>query len=420
MRLIPPVAAVLAIASVAAAQPRVPEPLAPGTSLIGGTLRDAISSAPLANCTVRVGSEMRFGSVTTGDDGSYEFADIADGTYFLFVNCPSHLPACVSQREPNRPPCGGVTLLRDQRRSDVDFQLTPGATVRGRVVDGGRPVAKALVRLGGPFPGRPMISQQSAMTNPDGTFDLPRLPDGEWRLEVEIPPMPGAPRPPVIYYPGVVSRDEARLVELTVGGVKDNVTITVPPILSSTLTVLVAPPDSTMPDVVVSMTRVSPLMTQRLELDADGKAVVKGLVEGRYFVTATALAAQEKWVAYEAVDFAQDSIQVSLHLQPAGRIRGRIVAERGGVPPLAGATVGATWVDEDVKLNPLSPEESAIAADGTFEIGGLFGRRILELIRFDPDWKIKSVRYGRSDITTSGIDVTPNATRDVTIVVGRR
>ena len=93
----------------------------------------------------------------------------------------------------------------------------------------------------------------------------------------------------VIYYPGVLSEDEAGFVELVAGAVKENITITVPRVLHSTLTVRVPPPDETLTLVVVSITRPSPLMTQRLELDAEGQAVVRGLVAGRYLVTATAV-----------------------------------------------------------------------------------------------------------------------------------
>jgi hypothetical protein len=422
MRLIPSVAALLAVAAAAFAQPRaLPPPLAPGTSAIGGTLRDAITSAPVAGCTVRAGSGGRFSVVTTGQDGTYQFAEITEGDYFFFVECPSHRTACVPSSEPGLAPCSRITLFRDQRRSGVDFRLMPGAVARGRVIDGGRPVPNAFVRLGGPFPGTELVTTQPVRTKADGTFELARLPEGEWRLEVDVPPSPGAPRPPVIYYPGVISRDEAGAVTLAAGRVTENITITVPPILSRTVTVRVPPPDATMSSMIVAITRVSPLMTLRLDLDAEGQAMVRGLNEGRYFVTATALAGGEKWVAYQVIDFVQDSLEVSLHLQPAGRIRGRIVAAPGAMPPLNGASVGATWIDDDeVKLNPLSPDEAGVAADGTFEIGGLFGRRVLQLLRFDPDWKIESVRYGRSDVTTSGIDVTPNATTDVTIVVARR
>lgn len=421
MRLIPPVAAFLALAAVAVAQQKAPPPLPPGTSALRGTLTDALTDTPIANCEVRAAftREMGASSVTTGADGSFDFSGIREGTYFLLVRCPSHIGTCVQSKEAGTAPCSSITLLRDQQRSDLDFRLTPGAVARGRVIDGaGKPVSKANVRLGTPFIDRPLISVQGVTTGSDGSFELRNLPDGAWRLEVEIPPIPGTPRQPVIYFPGVVSRDEAGAVELVAGRVKDNLTISIPRGLESTLTVHVPPPDGTM-TVDVSIIRAEPLMTQRLQLDAEGKAVIKGLVAGRYIVTVTAASGQHRFADYQAVDFAEDSVDVSLNLQPAGRIRGRIVSE-GGVPLLTDATVGAVWIDEDVALNPMVPDESPVAADGTFEIDGLFGRRKLQLIRFDADWRIKSVLQGKADVTTRGVEIASNSTAEVTIVVVRR
>jgi large repetitive protein len=424
MRLIPPVAVFLVVSTAAIAQAPKPEPLAEGTSAIRGTVTDALTKAPLAGCEVRAGmvSARRTSVVTTGADGSYEFSGISDGMYSLGIQCPSHLAACLRPSDAVGPsPCASFPLLRDQQRSGLDFRLTPGAVARGRVVDGsGKPVPKATVRLGGPFIDRPVFPMQGVTTKADGTFELRNVPDGAWPFEVDVPQLPGAPRPPIIYHPGVISRDDAGLIELVAGRVTANITITVPRILDSTLTVRVPPPDETLTSVVVSITRPSPLMTQRLALDADGQAVVRGLVAGRYLVTAMALQGQQRWVDHQAVDFVEDSIEVSLHLQPAGHIRGRIVTDRGGLPPLSDATVGAAWVDEDVVLNPLTPDESAVAIDGTFSIDGLFGRRRLQLIRFDSDWRIQSILYGRIDVTESGVEVVPNSAADVTIVVGKR
>jgi hypothetical protein len=358
--------------------------------------------------------------VTTDADGAYEFGGIEDGTYYLIVRCPSHLAGCLQQNEPGSKPCGSVVIFKDQRRADLNFRLTPAAVVRGRVLDGnGRPVAKAIVRLGGPFQDAPFFLQEPATTRSDGTFELPLLPAGKWRIEVDVPPVADAPRPPLIYFPGVLTREEAGFVELTAGLVTD-ITITVPSVLDGTVTVRIPPPDATIPAVTVSLIRPSPLMNRRLDLEADGHAVVRGLTEGRYFLTATGRAAEQLWVDYQSLDFSGASIDVSLNLQPAGRIRGRIITNRGGLPPLGDATVGAVWIDEGVLLNPLAPEESPVAVDGTFEITGLFGRRKLQLNRFDADWTIQSVRHGRSDVTDTGLDVAPNSTAEITIVVRKR
>jgi hypothetical protein len=419
-------ACLLAMSAVAQPRPRQ-VPLPEGTSAIRGTLIDAITKDPIEHCTVRASllpatpTVMRAAIVTTGADGAYEFDGIADGSYYLWIECPSYLRSCLPQDGSTGPPCGTLTVFKDQQRSKVDFQLVLAATVRGRVIDSnGKPVAKAPVRIGGPFLGNTLMFNQAALTKDDGSYEVGGLAPGSWALEVEVPPAPGALRSPLVYYPGVLKRDEAGLVEVIAGKVKEDVTIIVPPVLERTLTVRIPPPDATMTDVNVSVIRAEPLMTRRLALDAEGQAVTKGLIDGRYVVIATAMSGPQRWVDFLAFDFLEESLDVPLQLQPAGRIRGRVVADRGGLPPLDGASVGAAWVDNDLTLNPLSMDEARLGVDGTFEIDGVYGRRKLQLAQFDPGWTIYSVLQGRSDVTQAGVDVAPGVTTEVTIVVRRR
>jgi Carboxypeptidase regulatory-like domain len=428
MRVIPLLAAAIVTAE-ALAQPSPTRPLPRGTSAIRGSVRDDVSNEPIAGCTVRASTVIgnpspantRRNAVVTGPDGLFEFAGITDGNYFMMVECGSHLTTCFPISDSTGPPCSSLTVFKDQQRSNVDIKLTRGATLRGRVVDhAGKPVAKAEVRVGASFLADLVLIIRGATTKEDGSFELDRLPAAELALEVDAPQQPGALRSPLVYYPGVLKRDEAGRVEVIAGKVTEGVVITIPPTLDRSLTVRIPPPDATMTDVSVSLIRHEPLMTRRLDIDAEGHATIKGLIAGRYVVMATAVSGQDLWADFQAVDFSEESLDIPLQLRPSGRIRGRIVADGGGVPPLDSATISAVWVDNDTLLNPLTPEEGAVAIDGTFEIRGLFGRRVLQLGRFNPDWRIHAVMQGRSDVTETGVDVASSHTTDVTIIVRPR
>lgn len=404
-------------------------PLPKGTSAIRGSLTDARTKEPVAGCTVRAGlvstgptAAQYNNAVDTGADGTYEFNGITEGDYFVRVECPFHLFtfACPPGKDPAGAPCGSVPLFKDQQ-STFDFALTPEAKVRGRVVDSaGKPVPKAIVKIGGSFGGNSVLYRVTPVeTKDDGTFEIEDMAEGAWYLEADIPPPPGTLRSPAVYYPGVLKRDEAEKVEVAEGKVKEGVIITIPPVLDRTLTVRIPPPDSSVTDLTVSLIRAEPLMTRRLDVDAEGQAIVTGLIDGRYVALATGVYGQQRWADFQTIDFLDASYDATLQPKPTGRIRGKIVA-KDGVVPLDDASIGAAWVDNDVVLNPLTPEEAKVSPDGTFEIKGVFGRRVVQLLRFDPSWRIESVLQGKTDITASGIDVASGGSTEVTVIVRRR
>jgi len=415
MRAISFLALLLAAAGIPAQQ-RGPEPLAPGSSAIRGTVIDAQSNTPMANVEVRVFGmpgvseprTFRSSTVRTAADGTFQFVDIAEGSYSVSADRPSHLPSC----------CTNVNLVRDQQRTDVDFRLTPGATARGRVVDtNGRPVASATVNIGGTFGGGAATPVRPARTKEDGVFELTRIPPGEWRVEVDLTPSRDDLRPPVIYYPGVLSRAEAGGIELGAGQTLDDLTIVVPSVLATTLTVRVSSPAAA--NTAASILRAAPFLVRPVPLSADGVGTIKGLIEGRYFVAARAWSEGKAFAAFDVVDVAEESREVSLRLQPAGSITGKIVAQRGGLPPVAGVRVAASWIHDDVDINPLVPDQVDVAADGSFRIDSLFGLRQMQLIGLPADWGIQSVLQGRSDVTR-GVTVPADSNIDVTIIVARR
>jgi hypothetical protein len=148
-------------------------------------------------------------------------------------------------------------------------------------------------------------------------------------------------RPPIVYYPGGLSWEEAIGVELEPGKVKDRLTITVPRINENVLTVILPPPDATITDVAVSVLRESPLAVQRLDLNAEGIGTLKGIVPGRYFVAAKAASRDKQWAAFEVVDFVEDSYEARLQLLPTGSIAGRIVTAAGHAPAARGRHGGS-------------------------------------------------------------------------------
>lgn len=426
MRRIRFIAAAVAIgacvtASAFAQQTPPPRPLQRGTSTLRGRVLDNVTKAPIAGCTVRAAAAGFYDMRVSGDDGAYEFTDIAAGNYFFIVQCEAHLRSMCS--DPNEPLLNicSVELIRDQQREEVDFRVIPGAIARGYVVAfDGRPMAGAKVRLGRGTHGETTPPNDPATTDANGRFELKNLAAGEWRVEVEIPTVPGGLTPPVVYYPGGLSWEDAGGVELIAGKVTDNLTITVPRINENTLIVAVPPADATISEVAVSVLQQSPLVTRRLTLNAEGIGTLKAILPGRYFALALASSSDKRWAGFEVIDFVEDTYEARLQLQPTGSIAGRIVADRGAPPNLDGVIVGASWVHDGAEVNPVEFAESRVAADGSFRIDGLFGTRRLQLRALGTDWEVGAVRQDRIDVTESGLSIVPDATIEATIVVRRR
>jgi Carboxypeptidase regulatory-like domain len=92
-------------------------------------------------------------TATTGSDGRFAIHDIPPAAGYQLVVMPvrGYLPAQYGQRVPNLPG-SPITLSSDEQRKDIRIEMTPGATISGRVVNvAGRPLRNITVDLRRPW-----------------------------------------------------------------------------------------------------------------------------------------------------------------------------------------------------------------------------------------------------------------------------
>ena len=413
---------------------REPPPLLEGTASIHGRVIDAHSGEPIEGAEVRLvddtieteTKEFRGRTVATrqfarssktlsGNDGSYAFEGIRDGTYRLFVTHRLFLPSC---RGPAmvRSQCDVITVAADQRIADANMSLSPGGIIRGRILDkDGSPIEGATIK---PEYSDPLTqSANSVMSGADGRFEIRSLPPGQALVRFEPP----GGRPAwhrVMYFPGVHARDEAQPVTTEAGKIVE-IEINLRDIPTATIRTTLSGPKGFR---VQRMILANPdtRLLRSMTVAADGGASIGDLDEGRYAISATATVGADTFVAYQLIIVGSGEYEVPMSLAPTATLTGRMVVDRGGAPPISGVTIEAHWIASGgTKLDLTGPERVSPGPDGAFSMSGLFGRRQIELFGLSDEWRVVAVRAGRSDVT-AGIDLAPGSTTEITVVVSRR
>jgi hypothetical protein len=416
-------AAVLTTPAFAQRQPRQSPPLEQGTSSITGRVVNAQSNQPAEGVEVTIALDERSSTVTTKADGRYAFENIAEGSYLLATGSRDYLAGCYPSSDASDR-CGRIVLARDEHRTGVNFSVLPAGIARGRVVDSnGAPIADATVRLGSPA--KPSTSTMHtiyfgavARTDKDGAFEVRGIVPGEWNLELDVPNTRDSIRLPVLFYPGVFRADDAMRFEFVSGRIVNDLVFVIPSVADNTLTIHVSAHPVPLSDVRTSF--IVPGSSARgIALNDQGIGTIKGLLDGRYFISVRSWTNDQAWAAFEIAEFIAPSLDVALQIKPAGTIKGKIVARNGGLPPLNNLVAAALWVDGDVEINPGAPDQVPVETDGSFKIDGLFGRRAIKLLQLSPEWRLYSVLQGRSDVT-SGLDVPLDTVVELTLVVARQ
>jgi hypothetical protein len=308
------------------------------------------------------------------------------------------------------------------------LQLLPIAgrsTIRGRVIDpDGRPMAgvEMAAMLAG---SERQVVGVSGMTDDEGRFSITKVPASRIILRalprVRRQVAPGlatrVPAHPPAYFPGVLTLLDAWPIEV---GAEEIIELDfyMPPVLVGSIKATVTGPD----DYTLEQFRV--IRPEANEIKnvtvTDGSGYVDDLREGRYVVVARGHAKDARLAAWEIVHMTAGELAVDLALTPAATISGRVVADRGGIPPIAGMRVTAAWTDGTIDLDPLTRDQADVAPDGSFTINGLFGTRAIRVTGLTDGWEVASIRHGRTDVTTSAVDLSAGTTSEITIVVSRK
>ena len=310
------------------------------------------------------------------------------------------------------PRCQEIELLPNQARPDLNVQMRPAGRVSGRLIDatGGPLAGVQLTTWVGEIRG---MGGMPARSDADGRFELRGLPPESIFVAAEVHTAGGFTR---IYHPGVFRLADAQPIAIEPGNPIE-IELRVPDVTATSIAAPISGPDGYQ---VEDVTLIMPETKIRLPVNLqDGVANVINLRPGRYAIRVRGAVRGEPHAAFAFVDLQSLDVEIPLTLEPTGSVNGRIIVERGGLPPVAGVRVAAVWTSDGVAVEP-SPDELPVGPDATFRFTGLFGPRDFRVIGLPDAWQVTAIRAGRSDITASGLDIASGSTTELTIVVARR
>jgi RNA polymerase sigma factor (sigma-70 family) len=148
--------------------------LVPEATVVGRVIRED-TGKPVANAHVRLGPGQRGFERTasraafSGSDGRFRISGVAPGPHVL-VAVADRL--ATARETP-------IVVEAGQTTEEIDLVLETRSTVRGRVIDGGKPVAGAVVAARTGDAGR---QSADAVSQEDGSFVLDRVPRGQVRF----------------------------------------------------------------------------------------------------------------------------------------------------------------------------------------------------------------------------------------------
>jgi protocatechuate 3,4-dioxygenase beta subunit len=412
-----------------------------GTSVIRGRAVAADSGQPLRRATVRLMSptlaEPR--STATDGEGRYEFRDLPAGRYTLTTMKNGYVMMNYGARAWNQP--GRVIDLADKQQADrVDFSLSRGGVITGRVLDEfGDPVVGANIQ-----PLRSDVINGERRATPAGSM-VTTSDTGEFRLwglspadyQVMANPQRAMNFGPDVsddrtgyaasYYPGTTNPAEALNIKVAAGQITTGIDIILSPTRTATISgsAIDANGQPLRRGNVMLMPRNPGGMFMGPQaggmIRADGTFSISNVAPGEYTVRATIMPsapglAPEQLTANVSVAGADVTGVILTPVRPI-RVTGRITLD----PPGA-------WVDAAalrVMAQPRNPTPMFFGAgmtppvtkdDFTFELGTGAGVVLLRAFPNSPGpgatpWTVKSVRYDGKEIIDSGLELSDG--RDV-------
>jgi protocatechuate 3,4-dioxygenase beta subunit len=426
-----------------------------GTGRIVGRVLSAETGTPLRRAQVRIsGPDIGSKSALSDPQGRYEFRDLPAGRFTLNASKAGYVTVQYGQTRPHesgRP----IELAEKQVVDKADISMPRGSVISGRIVDEfGEPVADAMVAamrqtwVNGRR--RFVPAGRPGQTNDLGQFRMYGLSPGDYYVsatlrnaEVMMFDIMGTQGGPTgstptsgyapTYYPGTASPAEAQKVTLVVGQEAQQTDFALLSVRLSRVSGVVMTSDGKPVD--NAMVNLVPLnrsgevgvmmMSGSSRTSKDGQFTVNGIAPGEYTLNARSMriattdsGADVMFTARIGGPGGDDAEFASMPVTVAGEdlsnvvvvtakgatAEGRLTFDGGSKPNLAGVRVNAVPAELAEGPMMMGGSNAAAKADGSFELKGLSGHRLIRVANLPTGWMLQSVQLNGKDITDTGVE----------------
>jgi protocatechuate 3,4-dioxygenase beta subunit len=439
-----------------------PRQIKTGTGRILGRVLASDNGAPIRRAQVRLTApEIGVKTALTDADGRFEFRELPAGRFTLNASKSGYVAVQYGQTRPfeqGRP----IELAEKQVLDKADISMPRGGVITGRLTDEfGDPVPDAMVSAMRQTwtNGRRRLtpSGRTSQTNDLGQYRMYGLPPGEYYISATLRntdimmldaammgggsnasgSTPSSGYAPT-YFPGTTTASNAQRVTVAIAQEAQNTDFALAPVrlarISGTVMnsegkpvagAMITAMPSSRAEVGIGILNAGNARTTK-----DGNFTLNSVAPGDYMVTVRSVTVMTSdggdMMTFRASigGDGSDGEAASLPLTVSGEdmanvvivtskgatASGRLVFEGSANPPAMPTMTGVRITAASAEMDgPALGGGGAGQAkeDGSFQLRGLAGRRLLRAANLPPGWALKAVRLNGDDITDSGIEFKP-------------
>ena len=434
-----------------------------GTGRIRGRVLAAEGGGPIRRAQVRIsGQDIAPKAALTDAQGRFEFRDLPAGRFSLQATKSGFMSVQYGQTRPfesGKP----IELLDKQMLDNADLSMPRGGVISGRVTDefGDAIPDVAVTAMRQTWSnGRRRLTAapgRIAQTNDLGQFRIYGLPPGEYYvsasmrggglelldLEVMISgaqqggPTASTPKSgyAATYYPGTPNASEAQRISVGPGQEVTSADFGLVPVRLARISGIVISADGkplegagiTAAPAARDVT-AAPIGLGGARTAKDGSFTLASVPPGDYILQARSVQVitstqGDNMMVFRATAMGgggdsefgsvplavagEDISNIILTTSKGGTAVGQVSFDGGRPPSVSSIRITSSAADAD---GPSIAGMGSVKEDGTFELKGLSGTRVIRLGNAPPGWILKSVKLNGTDITDTGAEFKPGET----------